>query len=92
VLPGPNSTKIPFAGVTEMAQALSMDARLVPCLVQKLMTFGVGREFGTKQGPLRDAVAANAGSGTLRAAIAAVIKSDVFRSRRAATLAEVNAK
>ena len=69
-----------------------MDARLVPCLVQKLMTFSVGREFGTKQAPLRDAVAANAGAGTLRAAIAAVIKSDVFRSRRAATLAEVNAK
>jgi hypothetical protein len=92
VLPGPNGTKRPFAGVTEMAQALSMEARLVPCLIQKLLTFGVGREFGTKQGPLRDSVAANAGTGTLRAAIAAVIKSDVFRSRRAATLAEVNAK
>jgi hypothetical protein len=58
--------------------------------VQKLMTFGVGREF--KQASLRDAVAANAAAGTLRAAIAAVIKSDAFRSRRAATLAEVNAK
>jgi hypothetical protein len=92
VLPGVGGAKTPFAGVTELAQALSTDPRITPCLVQKLLTFGVGREFGTKETPVRDAVAANVGAGTLRAAIAAVIKSDVFRSRRAATLAEVMAK
>jgi hypothetical protein len=89
VLPGPNGTMVSFAGVADMAQALAKDARVVPCVVQKLMTFGVGRDFGTNL-PLRDAVAtgASAGGGTLRAAIAAIIKSDVFRSRRAATQAE----
>jgi hypothetical protein len=38
------------------------------------------------------AVGATANGGTIRAAIAAVIKSDVFRSRRAATQAEAMVK
>jgi hypothetical protein len=78
----------PFAGVTDLAQLLSADARLVPCVVQKLLSFGVGRDFGTNPA-LRNAVAAGAAGGGLRAAIAAVVTHEAFRSRRAATMAEV---
>jgi hypothetical protein len=79
-----------FAGATDLAQILAADQRLVPCVVQKLLSFGVGRDFGTNL-PLRNdvAVGATAGGGTLRAAIAAIVTHDAFRSRRPATMAEV---
>jgi hypothetical protein len=78
-----------FAGPIELAQTLAADPRLVPCVVQKLLSFGVGRDFSVNL-PLRNAVAAGVpAGGTLKAAIAAIVTHDVFRSRRAAAQAEV---
>jgi hypothetical protein len=92
VLPLGGGMSKAFAGVTDLAQTLSTDQRLVPCVVQKLLSFGVGRDFGANLA-LRNAVAAGAtsaaGGGTLRSAIAAIVTHDVFRSRRPAAQAEV---
>jgi hypothetical protein len=80
----------PFAGATELAQILAADTRLVPCVVEKLGSFGLGRDFGSNLA-LRNAVAASAtaGGGSLKAAIVAVVTHDAFRSRRAAAQTEV---
>ena len=84
---GTGTTK--FDGVDQLAQLLAADTRLVPCMVQKLLTFGLGRSFDNLD--LRDQIAAGAMAkgGTLPAAIEAVVTSDAFRSRRAAAVAEV---
>jgi hypothetical protein len=83
---------VQFDGVSKLAQVLATDSRLLPCVVQKLLTFGVGRAFDRDADiPLRDELAAGAAvkGASLRAAIDAVILGEVFRSRRAASQAEV---
>jgi hypothetical protein len=79
-----------FDGPKQLSAILAADTRLVPCIIEKMMTFGVGRSF-EKDHALRDAVAAAAGGGTatLRGALESVVMSDAFRNRRAALATEV---
>lgn len=90
----PSSTGVgttPFNGPVELGTLLAGDPRMLPCVVQKLMTFTMGREIGQNQAPMKDAIATTtqAGGGNLRAAIEALVVSDIFRTRRAAAAAEV---
>ncbi|HEY0712988.1 MAG TPA: DUF1592 domain-containing protein, partial [Polyangia bacterium] len=90
-LPAPSGAgMVKFNGADELAKVLAMDPRTLPCVVDKVLTFGLGRSFETDT-KLRDEIAGavkNKG-GSLRAAIETVIAADVFRSRRAASMAEV---
>jgi hypothetical protein len=81
----------PFNGARELSALLAADARMLPCVVKKLMTFTMGRELKAAQQPLEAAVADATlqGGGSLRAAIEAIVVSDVFRMRRAAAATEV---
>lgn len=89
-LPGDPSPTA-FNGPVELANLLANDQRMLPCVVQKLMTFTMGREIGPKQTPLKDAIAVTtqANGSNLRAAIETLVVSDIFRTRRAASAAEV---
>jgi hypothetical protein len=79
-----------FSGVNQLATILAADARFVPCVVQKLLTFSIGRDF-SRDTTLRDQLAAAAGgsAANLRGALETVVMSDAFRSRRAALQTEV---
>jgi hypothetical protein len=79
-----------FDGAQQLSTVLAGRAELVPCIVEKMLTFGVGRSFESDHS-IRDAVAASAGNGTatLRGALEAVVMSDAFRNRRAALATEV---
>jgi Protein of unknown function (DUF1592)/Protein of unknown function (DUF1588)/Protein of unknown function (DUF1585) len=79
-----------FDGVNQLAPILAADPRLVPCLVQNMLTFSIGRDF-SHDTALRDQVTAAAGGGAanLRVALETVVMSDAFRSRRAALATEV---
>lgn len=81
----------PFNGATELANLLANDEHTLPCVVQKLMTFSLGREVGKPQIPLKDAIVMDtkANGSNLRAALEALVVSDIFRMRRAATASEV---
>jgi hypothetical protein len=79
-----------FDGPKQLAAILAAEPTMVPCIVEKMMTFGIGRSF-EKDAALTDAVAAAAGGGnaTLRGALESVVMSDAFRNRRAALATEV---
>jgi hypothetical protein len=79
-----------FSGVNQLAAILAVDPRFVPCVVQKLLTFSIGRDF-SRDTTLRDqlATAAGGGAANLRGALETVVMSDAFRSRRAALATEV---
>jgi hypothetical protein len=59
--------------------------------VKKLMTFSLGRELASAQAPLEQAISTTTlqNGGSLRAAIEAVVTSDIFRMRRAQAASEV---
>jgi len=80
-----------FDGVRELSALLAKDARTLPCVVKKLMTFSLGRELEAQQAPLEQAVtsATAQNGGSLRAAIEAIVVSDIFRMRRPQGAAEV---
>jgi hypothetical protein len=88
-LPTPTGTMM-FDGVTQLATILQADARIVPCVVETMLTFSLGRDF-SKDNALSEQLAKTAGMGTasLRAALEAVVMSDAFRNRRAALQTEV---
>jgi len=85
------ATTIPFDGALPLSDLLAADPRTLPCAVEKLMTFALGRQFGVEQAALKQAIAdaALGGGASLRAAIEALVVADVFRQRRAAALTEV---
>jgi len=88
-LPSASGTTM-FDGVTQLAAILATDPRLVPCVVQKLLTFSIGRDFSNDTA-LRDQLTKTAGDGAanLRGVLEAVVMSDAFRNRRAALQTEV---
>jgi hypothetical protein len=90
-LPGADSTPVAFNGAAEMAALLAMDPRINACVSQQVLTYALGRKIGASDIGLKDAVTAamQAGGGTVRSAIHAVVNSPAFRSRRAAAAAEV---
>jgi hypothetical protein len=79
-----------FSGVSGLSAILATDKRFVPCVVQKLLTFSIGRDF-SKDADLKAALTTTAGgqAASLRATLEAVVLSDAFRSRRAAMQSEV---
>jgi hypothetical protein len=87
-----NTAKGPmmFNGVSGLTAILANDTRFVPCVLQKMLTFSIGRDF-SKEADLKAALATAAGgpNASLRAALEAVVLSDAFRSRRAAMQSEV---
>ncbi|HEY0706988.1 MAG TPA: DUF1592 domain-containing protein [Polyangia bacterium] len=90
-LPAPSGNgMVKFNGPEELAKVLAQDPRTLPCVVEKVLTFGVGRSF-EHDPKLREeiATAVKTKGGTLRSAIETVVTADVFRSRRAAAQAEV---
>jgi hypothetical protein len=78
-----------FDGPKQLAPLLAAEPTFVPCVVEKMLSYGVGRSF--EHDGFRDVVAKAAGSGqaTLRGALEAVVMSDAFRNRRAALATEV---
>jgi hypothetical protein len=78
-----------FDGAQQLSTLLAADTKLVPCVVEKMLTYGIGRSF--ERDGFRDVVAASAGGGaaTMRGALEAVVLSDAFRNRRAALMTEV---
>jgi hypothetical protein len=82
---------VAFNGPRELAALLVADARTVPCVVTKLMTFTMGRELAAPQEPFKQSIvdATAQGGGHLRAAIESVVVNELFRSRRAAAATEV---
>jgi hypothetical protein len=84
--------EVAFDGVRELSALLAQDARILPCVVKKLMTFSLGRELSSAQAPHEQAVTDRTlgDGGSLRAAIEAVVTSDVFRMRRAQAASEVS--
>jgi hypothetical protein len=80
-----------FDGAKELATLLAADERTLPCVVNKIMTYGLGRELQGPQAPFKETVvtATKAGGGNFRAAMEALVQSDLFRMRRAAKPEEV---
>jgi hypothetical protein len=90
-LPAPSGTgTVKFNGAGELAKILATDPRVVPCVMENLLSYSMGRSLKDETA-LRDQVAASAvaAGGSLRAAVETVVLADVFRSRRAASQAEV---
>ncbi|HVX97691.1 MAG TPA: DUF1592 domain-containing protein [Polyangia bacterium] len=85
-----SSGAMTFNGVSQLASILATDNRFVPCVVQKMLTFSIGRDFA-KDNAIRNQVTTAAGgnAANLRAVIQAVVMSDAFRNRRAALQSEV---
>jgi hypothetical protein len=88
MLPSANGP-MSFDGAQQLSTLLAADTKLVPCVVEKMLTYGIGRSF--ERDGFRDVVAASAGGGaaTMRGALEAVVLSDAFRNRRAALMTEV---
>jgi hypothetical protein len=84
------TAETPFNGARELSALLAADTRTLPCVVKKLMIFTMGRELGAAQQPLETAISSATlqAGGSMRAAIEAIVVSDVFRMRRAATATE----
>ncbi|HEX4405631.1 MAG TPA: DUF1592 domain-containing protein [Polyangia bacterium] len=85
-----SGTEVNFDGVNQLSAILATDPRLVPCVVQTMLTFSIGRDF-SHDTDLRAQLAQAAGSGTatLNGVVDTVVMSDAFRSRRAALASEV---
>ena len=92
-IPNPTGTgTLTFKGEPQLAAILANDPRLLPCAVQQLVTFGLGRSFGPPgdQVALDRLVASTASGGqSFVSAFRALTMDDVFRSRRAAAQSEV---
>jgi hypothetical protein len=86
-----DGSPVAFEGTKDLAQILTNDPRITQCTVEKLLTFGLGRKFGAPDLELKKALANTTvkDGGSLRAAIKAIVISNVFRARRAAAQSEV---
>ncbi|HVJ14319.1 MAG TPA: DUF1592 domain-containing protein [Polyangiaceae bacterium] len=86
-LPTPdNLGTIAFEGASQLADILATDERMVWCMTQKMLTYGLGRGFSPTSDPgLLEVVGAYArvNGGSFRAALRTILVSDVFRKRRA---------
>lgn len=82
---------IAFNGVRDLSATLATDERTLPCVVDKLLTYSLGRQLGSAQTGLKQPIldATKASGGHLRAAIEAIVVSDLFRMRRPAAATEV---
>jgi hypothetical protein len=80
-----------FDGVNQLASILAADPRFVPCVMQNMLTFSIGRDFSrdTTTWVAQLTQLAGGGTATLRGALETVVMSDAFRSRRAALATEV---
>jgi hypothetical protein len=89
-LPGANG-EVAFDGAKQLAAFLVADERTLPCVVSKIMTYGLGRELQGSQQAFKESVvsATKSGGGNFRAAFEALVQSDLFRMRRAAKPEEV---
>jgi hypothetical protein len=83
-LPTPTGD-VSFLGASELVPILAKDARLAPCIAEKVLTYAVGRGFSSADAKsLASVVAAADASGKgLRGLFASVAVSEAFRSRRA---------
>jgi hypothetical protein len=95
----PATGTIDVDGEVQLASILSTDSRFVPCAIQNVVSFGLGRAFGSLGGPATDdailariAAATSADGQSFEAILASLTQDDVFRSRRAASAAEVAAQ
>jgi hypothetical protein len=91
-LPGPTAgSELPFDGVNQLSGILAMDARFVPCVMQNMLTFSIGRDFSNDRATWVAQLTQLAGGGaaTFRGALETVVMSDAFRSRRAALATEM---
>ena len=82
---------VAFSGPAELATLLAGDERTLPCVVKKLMTFSLGRDITAAQDAMKVAIvdSTKQNGGNLRAAIEALVVSDIFRMRRAKAASEV---
>jgi hypothetical protein len=77
-----------FDGAVDLSHQIASDARFVPCVTSKFMTFGIGRQFLPAR-PNDKAWVDYLGQevrkagGSLRTLIEKVVLSDAFRSRQA---------
>jgi hypothetical protein len=89
-LPNADGMTVNFDGVNQLAAILAADPRFVPCLMQTMLTFSIGRDF-SQDTTLRAQLAQTAGgsAANLRGVVETVAMSDAFRNRRAALASEV---
>jgi hypothetical protein len=89
-LPSSSGMPVNFDGVTQLAAILATDSRFVPCVMQNMLTFSIGRDF-SKDTTIVGQLTQTAGGNTanLRGALEAMVMSDAFRNRRAALPTEV---
>jgi hypothetical protein len=89
-LPGPTGGEVNFDGVSQLAPILAADPRFVPCVMRKMLTFSIGRDFSADTALVAQLTQlAGGGAANLRGALETVMMSDAFRSRRAALATEV---
>lgn len=75
----------PFSGAPELSAALAGDARFLPCVTQKFMTFAIGRLLNQEPDAAWIAFLAQqaaAQNGSLTSIIRSVLLSQAFRSRQ----------
>ncbi len=97
--PSPATGTIDIDGGAQLAAVLAADPRFVPCAIQNVASFGLGRPFGSLGGPATDqailtrlATATSAAGQSFVAILNGLTQDDVFRSRRAASQTEVTAQ
>jgi hypothetical protein len=97
--PPPATGTIDVDGEPQLASVLAADPRFVPCAIQNVVSFGLGRPFASLGGPATDqpiltrlAAATSAGGQSFPAILNGLTQDDVFLSRRAASPAEVSAE
>src|SRR5579862_650746 len=84
-LPGPTGATVNFDGVNQLAAILATDTRFVPCVMQNMLTFSIGRDFSPDTALIAQLATTAGGSmTTLRGAVETLMMSDAFRSRRPA--------
>ena len=91
-LPGATAgTTLDFNGVNQLGPILAADPRFVPCVIENVLTFSIGRDFSRDRATWVAQLTQQAGAGAanLRGALETVMMSDAFRSRRAALASEV---
>jgi hypothetical protein len=95
----PATGTIDIDGEVQLASILAADSRFVPCAIQNVASFGLGRAFASLGGPATDepiltrlTAATSAGGQSFVAILNGLTQDDVFRSRRAASQAEVTAQ
>ncbi len=76
---------VTFNGASELVPLLAADARLAPCVAQKVLTYAVGRGFTTSDtSALQTVLNLTGATGQgLRGLFSSVALSEAFRSRRA---------